>query len=126
VKFLRAPIPRKRLGSITIVKSFASNLQLAHKICKLVRKIEYVVERPKHERQVVLSPPVKYVNKGLTIKDVCSQEVLQMRTSILFVLKLRIFRNLCARTKGLSQCGQFTDKEVNFCDFVRTSFLDGP
>jgi len=46
----------------------------------------------------------------------------------------RVFRTLwCARTdkggKGLSQCGHFADKGVResiFCDFVRTSFMDGP
>jgi len=45
--------------------------------------------------------------------------------------KLRIFRNLwCVRTnKGLSQFGNFADKREKrsiFCDFVRTSFMDGP
>jgi len=58
--------------------------------------------------------------------------VLQMWTSALFdAKKLWIFRNLWfvrTRWKGLSQCRQFADKGEGsiFCNFVRTSFMDGP
>jgi len=52
-----------------------------------------------------------------------------MRTSALFGAKILFFEiyGVSARTwGGLSQCGHFVDKGVNFYDFVRTSFMDGP
>jgi len=55
-----------------------------------------------------------------------------MWTSALFCAKiigfLEIF-GVSARTRGLNQCGHFSDKvggELIFRDFVRKSFMDGP
>jgi len=63
--------------------------------------------------------------------DKGSSSVVDVRT--FWCKKLQIFRNLwCVRTDkvggGLSKYGHFADKGmgVNFCDFVRTSFMDGP
>jgi len=56
--------------------------------------------------------------------------VLQMRTSALFGAKNSgFFENygVSARTRGLSQCRHFLDKEEPiFRDFVWTFFIDGP
>jgi len=55
------------------------------------------------------------------------EEVLHMRTSTFLVQKISDF-DICgvsAQTRGLSQCGQGGRGQF-FCDFVRTSFMDGP
>jgi len=87
------------------------------------------------------------LNKELSIKDDCIQGgggfssanilqikgegVLQMWTSALFGAKHIEFFEIfvmSAQTGGLSQYGIFRTrgKRVNFCDFVRTFFMDGP
>jgi len=52
-----------------------------------------------------------------------------MRTSEFFSAKnigfLEIY-GVSARIRGLNQCRHFSDKEVQFHDFVRTSFMDVP
>jgi len=80
-------------------------------------------------------PKVELCRKGLSIKDVCSQkgravrtikgEILQMWTSALFVQKYLVFEiydvSALTRGGGIEPMGE----GVIFCDFVRTSFMDG-
>jgi len=55
-----------------------------------------------------------------------------MRTHKLFVAKQDFSKIMCihrAKGRGLMQCGCFTHKgggEINYYDFVRASFIDGP
>jgi len=85
----------------------------------------------------------KLVSKGLSIKDVRSQgggdlssadilqtrEVFLMQTSALFGVKnfgfFKIFSVFTDMWEGLEPV-RTREKGVNFCDFVPTSFMDGP
>jgi len=76
--------------------------------------------------------PVEHNPRGCLVLTFCRQR----RSSDEYVctfgaenLFSEIYNSVSARTGGVGQCGHFVDKgevESFFCDFVRTSFMDGP